>query len=364
MTYAEYARPYPRSSSTLASKLAAITLSTLVSLNAGAASLMPGVDDPRLKPATVLVSSQFKFKKIVIDGYIHAPTVEAFRDNAKLNGDEFGVVYLNSAGGDLAAAMELGRLIRASGFATQIGKVSAGSGAVKPWICESACPIAFVGGKFRLLDPQAGHLGVHHFYVAAPGRWAADSKLLFSADKDLRAYLDEMGIDPEFFELIKNTPPDQMRKISLESAYYWKVSTGREQTHWDEMSSDELSGTVESSTGTMRMRLSCNDGEILMSTGFKPWFPAAALLNYDTHDVTVNGQKFPIPEVAISFEKASGYLTTRTELTEGMLDAMADAKSVGYSFSFGSVDGDNSYGRSIDFTQQRQSLAQLRKQCD
>ena len=109
-------------------------------------------DDPRLTPATVLTLQQDGFTQVIIDGYIHQPTVEAFRQKVTSDGATYGIVYFNSAGGDLSAAEELGRLIRAKGYATQIGKLTDDQSRIGRGVCESACPIAFVGGKFRLID--------------------------------------------------------------------------------------------------------------------------------------------------------------------------------------------------------------------
>jgi hypothetical protein len=83
---------------------------------------------------------------ILIDGPIDATTVTDFAvATEEMDG---GSILLNSPGGDYAAAMALGRMIRGNGYATSIGaKSSAGVGA--PGICQNACLFALAGGDLR-----------------------------------------------------------------------------------------------------------------------------------------------------------------------------------------------------------------------
>jgi hypothetical protein len=60
-------------------------------------------------------------------------------------------VWFDSPGGNVSAALKIGRLLRERGIATRIPKGAS---------CESACPYAFVGGVIRSADPGT-KVGVH-----------------------------------------------------------------------------------------------------------------------------------------------------------------------------------------------------------
>jgi hypothetical protein len=111
-------------------------------------------------------------------------------------------VILNSPGGAVAEALELGRWLRAEGLGTAL---RAGD------ICYSACPYLLAGGVTRQV-PEAGSVGVHQHYYG-------QSSLLpvFVAVEEIQrgqaavmAYLDAMGIDPLVMRHAMETPPDEI----------------------------------------------------------------------------------------------------------------------------------------------------------
>lgn len=318
-------------------------------------------NDPRLTPATVLTLQQDGFTQVIIDGYIHQPTVEAFRQKVTSDGATYGIVYFNSAGGDLSAAEELGRLIRAKGYATQIGKLTDDQSRIGRGVCESACPIAFVGGKFRLIDSDTGQLGVHRFYLAKQGRWAADSAVLFTAERDLRLYLDEMGINPEFLEVMMKTPADTILPIGKRSSYAWNLATGAEFSSWRHLEGGALQGTGETSTGTFGLSLSCKEHAVQAEARFKPWFPATALLNYEAHSLTVNGQRYAVQSVQAGFEKQTGFITFSTTVTGEALAALSRADRIGYSLSYDKQPGE--YSRALNVGDEGIALSNFVSDC-
>lgn len=318
-------------------------------------------DDPRLTPARVTSFNQGGFQQIFVDGYIHKATVEAVLKAIASEPAQYGMVVFNSAGGDLVAAQELGQLIRNHGFATQVGKLSEDRNRVGLGVCESACPIAFIGGKFRLLDTNTGHLGVHRFYLAKQGRWANDSKLLFTAGRDLREYIKAMGVSDEFFTLIMATPADRVQQVGRRASYDWNVSTGGEFTSWNEAPDGSLVGLGETSTGGLGITLECRNGKRLLLAKFKAWFSPAALLNYDTHNVTVDNDRYPVSEAAASYDKQSGFITFQAAITRDTAKAIAHAERIGYSLSYDRGPGEYSGSLSIDG--HAKSLAGLLESC-
>ncbi|MCU9536600.1 hypothetical protein N5935_09765, partial [Pseudomonas mosselii] len=80
----------------------------LFSLPSYGAESSPKPVDKRLVPAQinfVAPKAPQDIPEVFIDGYIHRPTVEAFRKNGFLKDRQVGFVYFNSHGGDLIAAM-------------------------------------------------------------------------------------------------------------------------------------------------------------------------------------------------------------------------------------------------------------------
>lgn len=152
-------------------------------------------------------------------------------------------VVFNSTGGDLLAAIELGRLIRASQLSTSIGKTSINSSdferyrytiedaAVVEGICESACAYAFLGGVSRhpafrngmVTQFVATQIGVHQFHegvaqsnrissergssVNAPKFRNSEEKIQFYSGL-LIDYVTEMGVDPRIVTEASNTLPN------------------------------------------------------------------------------------------------------------------------------------------------------------
>jgi len=110
------------------------------------------------------------------------------------------VVRLNSPGGAVEEALEIGRTLRAAGLDTVL---EAGD------ICLSACPYILAGGTDRRVDPEA-QVGLHQHYFGANTYLPA-----FVAVEDIQrgqaAVMDhflEMGIDPVVMRHALATPPD------------------------------------------------------------------------------------------------------------------------------------------------------------
>ncbi len=127
-------------------------------------------------------------------------------------------VLLNSPGGSVRDALELGRHIRAEGFETAM---RAGD------ICYSACPYLLAAGTARDI-PETASVGVHQHYFG-------ESTILpaFAAVEDIQRgqgevmrYLDQMGIDPLVMQHALITPPDQIYVLLPEElrAYGFIVS--------------------------------------------------------------------------------------------------------------------------------------------
>jgi hypothetical protein len=101
-------------------------------------------------------------------------------------------IYLNSAQGDLAAGMALGRLFRAGSMTTHLGtprrKGRAGYRGIKAAVCSGACAYAYFGGLYRWAPTGSDRIG-----LIRPR--AADTAQVRSTGSETDAYLKDMGID-------------------------------------------------------------------------------------------------------------------------------------------------------------------------
>lgn len=145
-----------------------------------------------------------------------------------------GIVRFNSNGGNLVAAMNLGKEIRALKLDTEVGyamvrhyeKDEAGGpknpDTPQPSSCFSACVYAFLGGVNRIVgpripaesDPRESKMGIHQFYgkealTDPEGKTfsATDAAAIQKLSAVLAAYVREMGADPRLVELAAQTTP-------------------------------------------------------------------------------------------------------------------------------------------------------------
>jgi hypothetical protein len=119
-------------------------------------------------------------------------------------------VSLNSRGGDVAAAMEIGRIIRSVDGWTDIPLDKR---------CYSSCALIFISGVYRR---NYGELGLHRpYFASAPLSREQIEKQMPLMQAAVRKYVEEMGITDSFFERMYNTDPsnieilrgDQSQKI-------------------------------------------------------------------------------------------------------------------------------------------------------
>lgn len=111
-------------------------------------------------------------------------------------------LVLNSPGGSVQDALELGRALRARGIATEMREGD---------FCYSACPYLFAGGELRSLAEGAS-LGVHQHYFGRstilPAFVAVED--IQRGQAEVMTYLVEMGIDPRVMAHALATPPDEI----------------------------------------------------------------------------------------------------------------------------------------------------------
>jgi hypothetical protein len=115
-------------------------------------------------------------------------------------------IVLDSPGGDVNAAMAIGRLLR---------RVQ-GTAVVPPRAtCASACVLVLAGGVNR--RHLNGRVGIHSPYdpTDLPADYAAAKKKLDSIRKAVSAYLEEMNVAPALFDEMLRTPSHQIKYLDF-----------------------------------------------------------------------------------------------------------------------------------------------------
>lgn len=159
-----------------------------------------------------------------VTGTIMPGSAASFAAQVEQYAEYIKTVALDSPGGSVVDALEMGRLIREKGLATS---VAAGS------LCASSCPLVFAGGKERVAAP-ASAIAVHQIYAATPAdqtlaaRLAAAGNAMSDAQTmtaEISRYLIEMGVDPEVWLRALETPPDRLSYFSPDDLTRLKLAT-------------------------------------------------------------------------------------------------------------------------------------------
>jgi hypothetical protein len=150
-------------------------------------------------------------------------------------------VVLESNGGSVTAAMELGRKIRELNLTTAVGRTGADmppSGS-HDWagdaVCSSMCVFVLLGGSQRYISPQAQVL-VHQIWITKKRKrivesaYTADEMSLVQRDIGrLARYTIEMGGDIELLDIALQVPAwEAMHRLSSEEIKRTRLGTAEE----------------------------------------------------------------------------------------------------------------------------------------
>jgi hypothetical protein len=112
------------------------------------------------------------------------------------------VVSFASKGGEVDAAMELGRVLRKLGVSTLVAEGDQ---------CLSSCVFAFMGGDRRAVE---GRLGIHRPYFSS-AREAPDRRSHYrQLQKKLQAYIEELDFPPSLYEAVMAVPPQSVTVLT------------------------------------------------------------------------------------------------------------------------------------------------------
>lgn len=149
--------------------------------------------------ADVRVKRGASFLDIWITGEITSKDVNAISAIEHEIAAKKVLVWLSSAGGNVDAAMKIGRVIRKHDGYTSVATSEK---------CYSSCALIFIAGVYRV---NFGGLGLHRPNLAsAPQIRATLEQQVPSKFAAIRDYVNEMGITDNFYQKMVNTEPSKM----------------------------------------------------------------------------------------------------------------------------------------------------------
>jgi hypothetical protein len=156
-------------------------------------------DGAMAKPMTFSLG---KNGRLIAAGMIAPGSADAFAAEVNARGEYIKTVVLSSPGGSVSDALEIGRLIRTKGFATEVEKDK---------ICVSSCPLVFVGGVKRAAGANA-IIGVHQVFAPDPAEAARHDTMSEAQRVSARCqrYLADMGVDLKMWVHAMETPKDRL----------------------------------------------------------------------------------------------------------------------------------------------------------
>jgi len=124
-------------------------------------------------------------------------------------------VFLNSPGGSLVTAMQLGRVLREHAFDTRVGARTTDVARPTAGTCHSACPFVLAGGVRRSLE-MGSAIGLHR----AENRVSVGDEGAFQhvVRTQVVLYLAEMGVQPEVADIMAAIPHDRIRDLTVDEA--------------------------------------------------------------------------------------------------------------------------------------------------
>jgi hypothetical protein len=256
----------------------------------------------------------------------------------KNNIPEKSILAIHSPGGSLLEGMKLGKVIRAAGLFTYVGRESANpNDPMRPGECYSACALAFLGGQFRWIYP-ASMYGVHRFNFTGQIQQNTDVTQILSAS--IVQYIRDMGVDPTLFNAMTSTSSDSIYILPQSQLKQWRVvNNGYETTAWTVDTVDNalyLKGTRNTWRGVNKFMLVCAPGKpMFLYAIFDPEGRSEEVLKMRSYSLFIGDTAVPIAGHIIGRPfLVNGWINAAFSLDRKLLTALRGAKEVGVAFQF------------------------------
>ena len=174
---------------------------------------------------------------ISAEGEIDNDTADNFVAFLSSNAKDQGlrpVILLESPGGTVVGAMQLGMVFRKIGAAVIVAQAVTDADQVRvaPGLCMSACVYAFFGGKKRVV-PAVSKLGIHRMVINEQSRDPAGGmqhEQTFGTDEivsTLSSYTKMMGIDPGVIAYAEQVAPGSIHIVTPSEITRWRLGAPR-----------------------------------------------------------------------------------------------------------------------------------------
>lgn len=274
------------------------------------------------------------------------------------------VVYLDSAGGDPQAGMDLGELIRRSSMNTAVGRPGASPGHPAAGKCMSACVLTYAGGKFRFID-SASQIGIHRFYRRTALATDLDVAQIFSAA--ITSYLIKMGVAPALFQRMVQVGRGQMQLLSHSDAVQLNlVNNGVLPADWEiegKQGSVFLVGRQQTMNGYGKILMSCAPNQrvkvsALWDAGDNKTFITR---NSKAYSLRINQQFLPIGQLQTKPSISGDYVLASFIADDNMLWSLSGAEQIGFGFHTG--EANTFFGFLLDATGKQDLVRSWIKHC-
>jgi hypothetical protein len=244
-------------------------------------------------------------------------------------------LYIDSSGGSLIGGMNLGRVIRAHGLITHVGRKGTRERDFQHTLegeCMSAAALAFLGGEFRFVSGKSKY-GVHRFALNDTSPRAADDAQVLAAS--VVEYIRSMDVDVELFSLasevpsddIFEVPPDTMKRLNV-------VNNGIKIAKWTIESYDGmlyLKGERETIYGIQKFMLVFpSKGNMFFYVIFGGGKDAESILSMEADQLSIDDEVIPLHALRVSRVDDNGLINAMYQVTPDILTKLRAAKSIGY----------------------------------
>jgi hypothetical protein len=207
---------------------------------------------------------------IFADGYFCSDTDQKFQQFLTQNPPKAPntIVVLNSGGGDLAAGLRMGTIIRQQNMWTQVGSqlplmipqnenipaqtvpyIAEPASPPFPGECASACTLAFMGGINRTIG-YASNYGVHQFESTSQTPDPTLQAQTEAVSAAIVTYLSQMGISPDYMEYMVQKTGNNVTNLSMKVLQQLNIVTPHWQTKWQIAALNDNTGFYLQGTST------------------------------------------------------------------------------------------------------------------
>lgn len=127
---------------------------------------------------------------------------------------KYQTIWLNSPGGDVSAAMNIGRLLRRSNITALVDYNQ---------VCVSACVLVLAGSTFRMIK---GKVGIHRPYLPQDNATTVnEQKVIYdSIRNNIIDYLEIMNINPTLYDDMFRISPRKVKFLRKEELEFYGLS--------------------------------------------------------------------------------------------------------------------------------------------